>query len=337
MVCHISRIYLRDVMKSDRLLSALLLLQAYGRLPGRELAERLEVSPRTVHRDMEALSAAGVPVFAMRGSRGGWQLDEQWRAKVPGLDEAELRALLLAQPRVMGEARVETPAERAITKLMTALPAALRDRAVSMRQRLFVDPLGWHGTEVDLSALPIVQEALSLDRVLSFGYQAPGRARTVRTAHPLGLVSKGTGWYLVADTATGRRTFRVSRMDTVTMLDTTFERPATFDLESSWRESTDAYNRDRRCAVTVRLTPRAATSVRTWCKVLSHGEDPHPDADDWITLRVEFGDIDEARFIVLGLGAGAEVLEPASLRDSLAAEVSLLFERHHRHASAARQ
>jgi predicted DNA-binding transcriptional regulator YafY len=101
-------------MKSDRLLSALLLLQAYGRLPGRELAERLEVSPRTVHRDMEALSAAGVPVFAMRGSRGGWQLDEQWRAKVPGLDEAELRALLLAQPRVMGGAHLELSGERAI-------------------------------------------------------------------------------------------------------------------------------------------------------------------------------------------------------------------------------
>jgi predicted DNA-binding transcriptional regulator YafY len=317
-------------MKSDRLLSALLLLQAYGRLPGRELAERLEVSPRTVHRDMEALSAAGVPVFAMRGSRGGWQLDEQWRAKVPGLDEAELRALLLAQPRVMGDARLESSAERAITKLMTALPASLRARVVSMRERLFIDPLGWRGTVVDLSALPIVQEALSLDRVLSFGYQSPGRERAVRTAHPLGLVSKGTAWYLVADTSAGRRTFRVSRMDAVVMLETTFERPASFDLETIWRESTDAYSRDRRCVATVRLDGRAAADVRTWCTVLVGKDDAPPDADGWVTLRVEFGDLDEARFIVLGLGAGAEALDPASLRESIAAEVSLLGQRQQR-------
>ncbi len=314
-------------MKSDRLLSALLLLQAYGRLPGRELAERLEVSPRTVHRDMEALSAAGVPVFAMRGSRGGWQLDEQWRAKVPGLDEADLRALLLAQPRVMGDARLESSAERAITKLMTALPASLRARVVSMRERLFIDPFGWRGTVVDLSALPIVQEALSLDRVLSFGYQSPGRERTVRTAHPLGLVSKGTAWYLVADTSAGRRTFRVSRMDTVVMLETTFDRPATFDLASSWRESTDAYSRDRRCVATLRLDTRAAADVRTWCLVLTDAAESAPDAEGWVTLRVDFGDVDEARFIVLGLGAGAEVLEPAPLRESIAAEVSLLVQR----------
>src|SRR5499426_4776359 len=90
-------------MRADRLLSALLLLQAHGRLTGRELAKRLEVSQRTTHRDMEALSASGVPVFAMRGSRGGWQLDEGWRTQVPGLDEAELRALLMAQPQVVGD------------------------------------------------------------------------------------------------------------------------------------------------------------------------------------------------------------------------------------------
>jgi predicted DNA-binding transcriptional regulator YafY len=317
--------YARWPLPSPRhLLSALLLLQAYGRLPGRELAERLEVSPRTVHRDMEVLSAAGVPVFAMRGSRGGWQLDEQWRAKVPGLDEVELRALLLAQPRVMGDARLESSAERAITKLMTALPAALRARVVSMRERLFVDPFGWRGTVVDLPALPIVQEALSLDRVLSFGYRSPGRERTIRTAHPLGLVSKGTAWYLVADTAAGRRTFRVSRMDTVVMLETTFERPSTFDLESSWRASTETYRRDRRCVVTLRLDTRAAADVRTWCLVRPDATEPVPDAEGRVTLRVEFGDQDEARFIVLGLGAGAEVLEPASLRESIAAEISVL-------------
>jgi predicted DNA-binding transcriptional regulator YafY len=116
-------------MRADRLLSALLLLQAHGRLTSRDLAGRLEVSERTMHRDMEALSAAGVPVFAIRGSRGGWQLDEDWRTRVPGLDEAELRALLMAQPQVTGDARLVHAAERALAKLMASLPTPLREKS----------------------------------------------------------------------------------------------------------------------------------------------------------------------------------------------------------------
>src|SRR5947209_11721559 len=123
-------------MKADRLLSALLLLQANGKLTGREMSQRLEVSMRTVHRDMEALSMAGVPVFALRGARGGWQLDEGWRTQVPALDEAELLGLLMAQPRVVGDSRLAGAAERALRKLTAALPAALRERAASIRQGL---------------------------------------------------------------------------------------------------------------------------------------------------------------------------------------------------------
>src|SRR5690349_13232169 len=119
-------------MRADRLLSAILLLQAHGRMTGRELAKRLEVSMRTVHRDMESLSAAGVPIFALRGAQGGWQLDEDWRTQVPGLDEAELHALLMAQPRVLGDARLAATAERALGKLMAAMPASLRERAASI-------------------------------------------------------------------------------------------------------------------------------------------------------------------------------------------------------------
>src|SRR5438093_12122794 len=121
-------------MRADRLLSALLLLQAHGRLTSRELAKRLEVSERTMHRDMDALSAAGVPVFALRGSQGGWQLDEGWRTQVPGLDEGELRALLMAQPRALGDAGLAAAAESALAKLLAALPAAMRERAASTRQ-----------------------------------------------------------------------------------------------------------------------------------------------------------------------------------------------------------
>src|SRR3981189_3454846 len=146
-------------MKADRLLSELLLLQAHGRLTGRELARRLEVSERTVHRDMEALSAARVPVYALRGARGGWQLDEGWRTQVPGLDEAELRAFLMAQPRIIGDPRLAAAAERALGQLMAALPVPMRARAASIRQRLYVDTTGRRGTTENLATLPIVQDA----------------------------------------------------------------------------------------------------------------------------------------------------------------------------------
>ena len=132
-------------MRADRLLSTLLLLQANGKMTVRQLAKRLEVSYRTAYRDLEALSAAGVPVLALRGSRGGWQLDEEWRTRVPGLDEAELRAFLMAQPRVIGNAPLAAAAERALDKLMAAMPVSLRARAAFIRQRLYVDTSGWRG------------------------------------------------------------------------------------------------------------------------------------------------------------------------------------------------
>src|SRR5689334_976696 len=157
-------------MRADRLLSAVLLLQAHGRMTGRELAKRLEVSMRTLHRDMDALSAAGVPIFALRGARGGWQLDEGWRTQVPGLDEAELRALLMAQPRVIGDARLAAAAESALAKLLASLPISLREKAASIQQRLFIDTTGWRGTSEDLSMLPTVQDAVWRDRKLAIVY-----------------------------------------------------------------------------------------------------------------------------------------------------------------------
>jgi serine phosphatase RsbU (regulator of sigma subunit)/biotin operon repressor len=238
-------------MRADRLLSALLQLQAHGQLTGRELARRLEVSERTIHRDMEALSAAGVPVFALRGSNGGWQLDEGWRTQVPGLDDAELRALLMSQPRALGDPRLASTAERALGKLLASLPAAMRDRAVSMRQRLYVDPTAWTGTSEDLSMLPVVQDAVSRDRKLAFVYRKTTRGqdgwtREARTVDPLGLIAKGSTWYLYAQTPAGYRTYRISRMEEAVMLDAPCERPQGFDLAEYWKLSTDRFQDEAR-------------------------------------------------------------------------------------------
>jgi predicted DNA-binding transcriptional regulator YafY len=266
-----------------------------------------------------------VPIFATRGVRGGWQLDEQWRTRVPGLDSTELQALLLAQPRAIGDPKLAASAERAMSKLMAAMPASLRDQAATMRQRLYVDPTGWRGTTENLAALPIVQEAVSRDRVLKMDYRAPGKPVSERTVNPLGLVAKGTTWYLVAATPAGLRTFRVSRIDKPVALDRTFERPPRFDLATAWKESTEAYRTVRRYEASLRADPAAAESLRTWCRVTGETKD----ADGQVTIRVNFNDIDEARFLILGLGAGVEVIEPAELRDRVAATIKAMFARLH--------
>ena len=317
-------------MRADRLLSLLLLLQAHGRLTGRELARRLEVSARTVHRDMDALSAAGVPVYALRGARGGWQLDEDWRTRVPGLDESELRALLMAQPRMIGDARLARAAERALEKLMAALPVSLREQAASIRQRLYVDPTGWRGTSENLAMLPIVQDAVARDRKIAIRYWRADRQPVERTVDPLGLVAKGNTWYLVARAGDRLRTYRVSRIEEARLLDRPVERPADFDLAACWRSSTREFEDGwPRCEVVLRLEPQTARWMKTW-RVASIVAPPEgADPDGWVRLRVTFDHPGEACFIVLGLGPRADVIEPASLRERVAAEAAAVVARSH--------
>lgn len=298
-------------MRADRLLSELLLLQAHGRLTGRDLAERLEVSERTVHRDMESLSASGVPVFALRGIHGGWQLDHSWRTQVPGLDEAELRALLMAQPRVIGDRRLASAAERALEKLMAALPASLREQATSIRQRLYVDTTAWRPSQENLAMLPIVQDAVSRDRKLAIVYCKTNGERSERTVDPLGLVAKGSAWYLVANTAAGMRTFRVSRMERATPLNQPCKRPHNFNLAAYWASMTKELSETwKRFPATLRLDTRAAKWLLTWH---SAKQVEAADAKGWITLDLDFESEEEARFMVLGLGTRVEIVEPKSL------------------------
>jgi len=316
-------------MKSDRLLSVLLLLQAKGRVTERELAERLEVSQRTIHRDLEALSASRVPVVALRGSQGGWELEKGWRTQVPGLDEAELRALLMAQPRVVGHSRLAAAAESALNKVMAALPGPMREQAAVMRERLHVDPTGWWETGEDLSMLSMVQDAVARERQLAFDYVRADGQRSARTVDPLGLVAKGTSWYLVARGASGMRTFRVSRMTGATVLASGFERPPKFDLAGYWSRTTaELASRRTRFCVVLALAPAAAQMLSPRCPTspveLPEGAGPVPDG--WLTVRAEFDDESFARFVVMGLGARAQAIEPVEFRRSIQEEARAMAE-----------
>jgi predicted DNA-binding transcriptional regulator YafY len=303
-------------VKADRLMSVLLLLQARGQVTERELAEQLEVSQRTIHRDLESLSAARIPVSAIRGAQGGWQLEKGWRTHVPGLDESELNALLMAQPRGLGNPRLAAAAQSALNKLMAAMPEPMKAQAAHLQQRLHVDPTGWRDIGEDLSMLAAVQEAVARDRKLTFDYTKADGEQSSRTVDPMGLVSKGLTWYLVARTAKGMRTFRVSRMRRVTVLAVGFERPARFDLREHWKSSTAELNSKRAgYRVTLSLTEDAARRVQTLCvtKPLAARK---ADAGR-VMLQVDFDNDHEARFIVLGFGSAVRVVEPESLRQRI--------------------
>jgi predicted DNA-binding transcriptional regulator YafY len=316
-------------MKADRLLSALLLLQARGRLTGRELSEHLEVSQRTIHRDMEALSAAHIPITALRGAQGGWQLEKSWRTQVPGLDSAELSALLMTQPRALGDPRLVAAAERAFNKLMAALPGRMREQSIAMRERLHVDSTGWRISNEDLSMLAVVQDAVARDCRLAFDYTRADGQKAPRTVDPLGLIAKGTSWYLVARAPNGLRTYRVSRMQAVTPLATIFKRPPNFDLAAFWKTSTTQLQQQRQhFEATVSLDARAAQSLCAWC-VTSPVKDARrfPNSDGWVTLNIEFESEEQARFLILGFGARAQALAPASLCSRILADAAAIVDR----------
>jgi predicted DNA-binding transcriptional regulator YafY len=304
-------------MRADRLLSILLLLQAKGRATERELAEQLEVSQRTIHRDLEALAAARVPVVALRGAQGGWELEKGWRTVVPGLDESELRALLMARPRVVGHPRLAAAAESAFNKLMAAMPGPMRAQAEAMRERLHVDPTGWRSTGEDLSMLAAVQDAVARERRLAFQYTRADGQKAPRTVDPLGLVAKGLSWYLVARAPHGMRTYRVSRMESVTVLAFGFERPANFNLEAYWQHSTAELERQRsNYRAVLAVAPEVASRLEGWLDSKAvPGVASNEAPEGWVTMQMDFDAEGHARFVALGLGTRVKVLEPKELRE----------------------
>ncbi len=310
-------------MKADRLLSEILLLQAHGRLSAREIAERLEISPRTAQRDMEALCCAGIPLVALRGSEGGWELDPGWRTEVPGMDEAELRAMLMAQPSALGDPHLAAAAERAFGKLMAAMPSSMQAQAVSIRARLHVDSTGWRPFTENLSMLPIVQDAIARDRKLTFTYEPRHGTSDARTVDPLGIVCKQAVWYLVARTAAGMRTYRVSRMSNAVVLPAVFDRPANFDLATYWRDSTAQLQELRQpYSTTIAFSPEAAKAVKAWCRMTDTTPTPRMQyPEGWQVYRVEFEGKSQAKFVVLGLGCQARALLPKELASEVDAEV----------------
>jgi predicted DNA-binding transcriptional regulator YafY len=305
-------------MRADRLLSILLLLQVHRRVTARELAQRLEVSERTIQRDMEALSTAGIPVISERGSGGGWGLLEEYRTNLTGLSENEIQALFLTRPsRLLADLGLSQASEAAFIKLLAALPSIARRNAESARQRFYIDATGWRTAEEAVPCLSVLQEAVWQERRLVFCYQRDG-ALVERLVNPLGLVAKGSVWYLVAQVESDIRTYRVSRIREARVTEESFVCPADFDLAAFWEQSTvDFKSNLPRYFVTLRVAPEVLPRLRNagyYSRVEQLGEQ---DEEGWTKVFMRFDVEFAARECLAGYGPQVEVLEPQELREQI--------------------
>ncbi|HEU4390061.1 MAG TPA: YafY family protein [Blastocatellia bacterium] len=309
-------------MRADRLVSIMLLLQVHRRMTARELARRVEVSERTIHRDMDALSAAGIPVVAERGAGGGWMLVEGYRTNLTGLKEAEVQALFLTQPvQVLSDLKLDKASEAAMLKLLAALPSAHRRDADYARQRIHVDVTGWSRYEEAIPFLPTIQEAVWRERKLRINYQRGADCDDVeRLIDPLGLVAKRSAWYLVAAVDGDVRSYRVSRVLDATMTDLPFTRPKDFDLATYWRQSTTVFKDHLpRYPALLRVSPDAFPLVRYAGRFARVEQVLDRDPDGWTRVAMRFQFEKDAAEWVLSFGTEVEVIEPAELGERVLA------------------
>jgi predicted DNA-binding transcriptional regulator YafY len=258
------------------LLEILLLLQARGQVTAGELAERLEVSPRTIYRDAEALSAAGVPIYAERGRAGGIRLLPGYRTDVTGLTQDEARALfVLTTGGAQEDLGLGTAARSAILKVMRAVPAPFRPAATATSQRILVDPAGWMKPAEPAGQLGVLQAAVFSGRRVRLGYRSSGqRAPSERVVDPYGLVCKAGVWYLVADQGGEPRLFRVSRVASAVVDEAAVRRRDGVELAELWgllRQQVE--ERPARVAVLARVRRERLDMFRRICAAYLDGAD----------------------------------------------------------------
>lgn len=304
-------------MRASRLISILTILQARGFVTAPELAEECGVNLRTIYRDIDAMSEAGIPIYSERGSGGGYRLLDGYRTQLNGLSAKEAEALFMSglagAATDMGLGAVMMAAQN---KLLSAMPASLREGAQQMRSRFHLDAPAWFGQSEQPAHLPKVADAVWEQKRIQIRYQS-WKGIKERVVEPLGLVMKSGSWYLVGQVENTPRTYRISRMLELSVLEERFERPAPFDLAAYWRKSTERLEQDmHRNVATVRLSPRGV-------KFREHFLSPYVfsemqlaselDQDGWCRATMPVGSLMMACAEILRFGEDAEVLDPPEL------------------------
>jgi predicted DNA-binding transcriptional regulator YafY len=306
-------------MRAERLLRLLLHLQTRGQSTVGQLAQQLGVSPRTVQRDLDALSLAGVPVYAVRGRGGGWSLLPDYRTRLTGLTPSEVMSVFVgATAHVLADLGIDASSNHAMTKLIAALPEATRRDAEFARQRLLVDHAGWDDRREAPRWLDLCREAIWAERRITITYREKSF-----TVEPLGLVAKSRTWYLIAARRDGEiRTYRLSRVTTASSTEELFTRPPGFDLSEYW---TEAQRRFRATLpsypMVLRVRDHAVTRFKPTAPI-------RPDTDGWFIIEADLENPHEACAAVLAQAGAATVLAPPELATLVHQAAAKLLESH---------
>jgi predicted DNA-binding transcriptional regulator YafY len=317
-------------MRASRLLSIMMLLQTRGRMSAESLAAELEVSVRTIYRDIDQLSASGVPVYADIGRNGGFALLDGWRTRLTGLTAPEAQALFLSGlPGPAAELGLGAEVHQAELKLLAALPAEWQQEAKRISSRFHLDPAGWFQPGYVHAHLKAVAEAVWSERQLSVRYESWSRVSD-RVLEPYGLVLKGGIWYVVARSGEDVRTFRLSGIKALITLEETFTRPKDFDLPGYWAVAREQFERDIYVGTAqVRATTRGLSRLRNISQTVKDAVDAAdvaPDGEGWATLTIPIEEVGWATREIIKIGAEIEVLAPAELREAVATETRKMSE-----------
>jgi predicted DNA-binding transcriptional regulator YafY len=304
-------------MKADRLVATLLLLQARRKITAAELAAELEISERTARRDLEALSAAGIPVYSQAGRTGGWALLGGARTDLSGLTADEARAMFM----VAGPAAAATPElKAALRKLVRALPEPFRESAQAAASSIVIEPGGWghNGQALRPKHLDALQAALTSGVQARIGYSDRKGKSSVRLVHPLGLVVKGNVWYFVADTDNGQRTFRVGRVNSVELTTEAAVRPAGFDLAEAWAKIAANIEEMRSPHHIDAIVDADLVTVLRWMfdRQLTVIADPGEETAR-VTVRLGGPSVERIAAQIAGFGSRVTVTGPPAARDYL--------------------
>jgi predicted DNA-binding transcriptional regulator YafY len=317
---------MRTTMKASRLLSILMLLQSHGRLSAPALARTLEVSVRTILRDIDQLSAAGVPVWGAPGRSGGFQLREGWSTSLTGLTEPESQALLLAGlPAAATELGLGAAAASARLKMVASLPAEWRQQADRVGARLHIDTLDWYRGSETPACLREAAHAVWSGQRIAVRYES-WRGQSERELEPLGLVMKAGTWYLAARTA-GQdtvRTYRLSAVRSLRSLGIGFRRPTAFDLAVWWRETSARFEAELHpLQARIVVSPRALGWLRNMRAPFAPDDrrPPSPLPEGWVVVRLPIESVEHGARRLLGFGGEARALAPPGLVQAVKVEL----------------
>ncbi|KAA3658868.1 MAG: YafY family transcriptional regulator [Chloroflexi bacterium] len=319
-------------MRADRLIAMLMLLQTKGRMTAQELSDRLEVSTRTVYRDLDALSASGVPVYAERGPNGGCELLERYRTNLTGLTEPEVKALFMfTVPNLMADLGADKASEAAMLKLTASLPAPFQKNADEVRSKLHLDAAGWFQPKDPVPYLAMLQDAVWQEQRVRMEYRRGDGRWVKRLIDPLGLVAKASVWYVVGAIYGGMTmVYRVSRIQSAEVTGSHFVRPVNFDLNAFWQAWVDQFEQKQASfSVSIRVQPEGVVSLTHQLgegvmQLVMAAESMAQDGS--VVIDLQFASVEDACQKLAGLGTAVQILTPDSLRQHLAEHAKSLLE-----------